>query len=104
MLEFKANMQRIKKDDISNLYFITSANWEIVVIAKSFDVAVSSALEKMFKKMGKNLNLSPAIIAVDMTNYSINFSDEHSKVYSTAMVLSDIGMHDLSKKFKKLLP
>lgn len=97
-------MIRIKNDDISNSYFVTSADWEIVVISTSFDKATSKALEEMFKKMGKNLKLSPAIITVDMTNYSINFSENHSKVYSTSMVLSDIGMHDLSKKFKKILP
>ncbi|MEE2975624.1 MAG: hypothetical protein VX343_04155 [Thermodesulfobacteriota bacterium] len=97
-------MNRIKEDDITNSYFITSANWEIVIISSSFDKAVSQALEKMFKEYGKFLQLSPAIIVIDMTNYSINFSEEHSKVYSTAMVLSDIGMHDLSKKFKKILP
>jgi hypothetical protein len=97
-------MRRIKSDDLTNSYFITSADWEITVISTSFDKAVSVGLEKMFEKMGKNLKLSPAIIVVDMTNYSINFSEEHSKVYSTSMVLSDIGMHDLSKKFRKIIP
>jgi len=96
-------MQRIKKDDITNSYFITSANWEITVLSKSFDMAVSEGLEKMFLSEGKNLNLSPAIIVIDMTNFSINFSDEHSKVYSTSSVLSDIGMHDLAKKFKSII-
>lgn len=97
-------MDRIKLDDISNTYFITSANWELTQIAKSFDDAVSIGLEKMFNKHGKELCLSPAIIVVDLTNYVINFSDDHTKVYSTALVLSDIGMHDLSKKFKKIIP
>lgn len=96
-------MQRVKKDDITNSYFVTSANWEITVLSKSFDRAVSTGLERMFASEGKSLNLSPAIIVIDMTNYSINFSDEHSKVYSTSSVLSDIGMHDLAKKFKSIV-
>jgi hypothetical protein len=97
-------MLRIKNDDITNCYFITSANWEIVIVSTSFDKAVSTALSKLFETYGKELNLSPAIIAVDTTNYCINFSDDHTKVFSTAMVLSDIGKHDLARKFKKIVP
>jgi hypothetical protein len=97
-------MFRIKTDDITNSYFVTSANWEIVVISTSFDKAVSTALSKLLDKYGKTLTLSPAIIAVDVTNYCINFSDDHTKVFSTAMILSDIGLHDLARKFKKIVP
>jgi hypothetical protein len=97
-------MLRLKKDDLTNSYFISSANWELTVISTSFDKAVSLGLEEMFKEYGKTLSLSPAIIVVDMTNFCINFSEDHAKVYSTSMVLSDIGMHDLSKKFKKIVP
>ena len=97
-------MLRLKKDDLTNSYFISSANWEVTVVSTSFDKAVSIGLEKMFAKYGKTLSLSPAIIVVDMTNFCINFSDEHTKVYSTSMVLSDIGMHDLSTKFRKIVP
>lgn len=97
-------MLRLKKDDLTNSYFISSTNWEVTVVSTSFDKAVSLAMEKMFKEYGKTLSLSPAIIVVDMTNFCINFSDEHTKVYSTSMVLSDIGMHDLAKKFRKIVP
>ena len=97
-------MFRIKSDDITNSYFVTSANWEIVVVSTSFDKAVSQALSELLDRYGKNLNLSPAIIAVDTTNYCINFSEDHTKVFSTAMVLSDIGLHDLARKFKKIVP
>jgi hypothetical protein len=97
-------MLRIKEDDISNTYFVTSADWEACVISTSFDKAVSKALSELFKEYGKSLKLSPAIIVVDTTNYCINFSEDHSKVFSTSMVLSDIGEHSLAKKFKKIIP
>tara|TARA_A100001011_G_C14002885_1_gene712182 strand:- start:418 stop:717 length:300 start_codon:yes stop_codon:yes gene_type:complete len=97
-------MLRIKEDDISNMYFVTSADWEACVVSTSFDKAVSKALSKLFKEYGKNLKLSPAIIVVDTTNYCINFSEDHTKVFSTSMVLSDIGEHSLAKKFKKIVP
>lgn len=97
-------MLRLKNDDLTNSYFISSANWEVTVISTSFDKAVSIGLEKMFQKFGKTLSLSPAIIVVDMTNFCVNFSDEHTKVFSTSMVLSDIGMHELSRKFKSIVP
>lgn len=97
-------MLRLKKDDLTNSYFITSANWELTVVSTSFDKAASMALEKMYEKYGKALSLSPAIIVVDMTNFCINFSDDHTKVFSTSMVLSDIGMHELSRKFKTIVP
>ena len=97
-------MLRLKQDDLTNSYFVTSANWEVLVISTSFDKAASLALEKMYDEYGKSLSLSPAIIIVDMTNFCINFSENHTKVYSTSMVLSDIGMHELSKKFKAIIP
>ena len=97
-------MLRIKKDDISNTYFVTSADWEACVISTSFDNAVSKALSELLMEYGRNLKLSPAIIVVDATNYCVSFSDDHTKVFSTSMVLSDIGEHDLAKKFKKIVP
>lgn len=96
-------MMRIRKDDFTNMYFVTSADWETTIVAKSFDEAASKSLISLFEEYGKSLSLSPAIIVVDMTNYSLNFSEAHSKIYSTSMILSDIGMHDLSKKFKNII-
>ena len=97
-------MFRIKEDDISNLYYVTSADWESMVIATSSDRAVSEAFEEIYEVLGDKINLSPAIIAVDLTNFVLTYSEDHVKVYSTSMVLSDIGLHDLAKKFKKIIP
>jgi hypothetical protein len=93
---------RVIENDIESLYHISSANWECTILEKSHDAAVSKSLENLFEIHGKNLNISPAIISINLTRYSVNFNQDHSKIYSTAMVLSDIGKHDLAKKFKKL--
>jgi len=89
-------------NDSLRTYFITSADWESVVSSGSFEEAASQALTEAFESLGKNLKLSPAIITVDMTNFSLNFSEKHTKVFNTSAVLADIGKHDLSKKFKNI--
>ena len=94
---------RIVENDIESMYHISSANWESVVLDTSHDRAVSKCMEDMFSIYGNDLNISPAIISVDMTRFALNFSEDHTKVYSTSMVLSDIGKHDLAKKFKKIM-
>lgn len=95
--------QRIIENDIESMYHISSANWESIIIETSHDKAVSKCMEDMFDIYGQNLNISPAIISVDMTRFSLNFNEDHTKIYSTSMVLSDIGKHDLAKKFKKIM-
>ena len=97
-------MIRIVNNDLSNMYFVTSANWEFCCESTSFIDAASLGLKSMFEKLGKNVNLSPAIIVINMSAYSVNFSDTHSKVFSTSEILSNLGMHDLAKKIKSILP
>lgn len=93
---------RIISNDIESSYHVSSANWECNIVERSHDKAVSRALENMFDLYGQNLNISPAIISIDLTRFSIDFNEDHTKIYSTAMVLSDIGKHDLAKKLKKI--
>lgn len=97
-------MIRLIKNDIESTYFVTSANWEVCCVASSFDEASSKGLSQVLAEFGKECELSPAIIVVNASAYSLNFSDIHSKIYSTSKVLSDIGMHNLAKKIKKVIP
>ena len=97
------NMFRIIEKDYLNQYFVTSSNWENTILASSSSEAVSRSLEIAFDQQGDRLLLSPAIIVVDMTNFCLNFSEDHTKVYSTELILHDIGRHDLAKKFKKII-
>lgn len=97
-------MFRIVKNDIKDFYFVTSADWEFSCESSSFNEAASTALTSMLNSFKKDLNLSPAIIVVNMSKYCVNFSESHSKVFSTSSVLSDIGMHELAKKIKTIMP
>jgi len=90
-------------EDYKQTFFVSSADWESVVRAPNYDEAASTALEENLNKNKKNLKLSPAIIVVNMTKYVEIFSDDCSKIFSTNMVLSNIGKHDLAKKFKKII-
>ena len=95
-------MIKLIKSDIKQTYFVTSADWESVIESTSFESAVSQSLEEAFNIIGKELNLSTAIIVVDMTNFCLNFNEEHTRVFSTPEILADIGRHDLAKTFKKI--
>lgn len=95
-------MIRVRKSDIKQTYFVTSADWESIIESNSFEAAVAEALEEAFKIIGDQLNLSTAIIAVDMTNFCLNFNKDHTKVFSTPEVLADIGKHELAKTFKRI--
>lgn len=96
-------MFRLNDSDLEKSFFVTSANWECIIVANTFDSAASRGLELAFANKGSSLSLSPAIIVIDMTSFSLNFNDEYTKVYSTEMILHDIGKHDLAKKFKTII-
>jgi hypothetical protein len=95
---------RIIDNDFESSYFVTSSDWECTTIASNHEEAASTCLEKMLKKYGDNLKISPAIISLNCTGYSLNFHEDHAKIASTAFILSNIGRHDLAKKLNKILP
>lgn len=96
-------MIRYQSDDFKSLYYITSADWEVVIEASSFNTAASRGLEEVYEDQGVMLKLSPAIIVIDLTGFSSNFNDDYTKIFSTSLVLSDIGLHELARKFKKII-
>ena len=96
-------MIRYQSDDFKSLYYITSADWEVVIEASSFNIAASRGLEEVYEDQGVMLKLSPAIIVIDLTGFSSNFNDDYTKIFSTSLVLSDIGLHELARKFKKII-
>jgi len=97
-------MFRVKSDDISILYYVTSSDWESIVISTSFERAASVAFEEVYDELGNKMNLSPAVIVVDLSNFCLTFSEDHAKVFATSMILADVGLHDLAKKFKNIIP
>ena len=95
-------MFKLSENDFERTYYITSADWEAVVSSPSSEEASASALREAFMNEGDNLKLSPAIIVIDMTSFSLNFNNDHARVFKTSAVLADIGKHELSKKFKNI--
>ena len=70
----------------------------------SFEKAASAAFEEVYDELGNKMNLSPAVIVVDLSNFCLTFSEDHAKVFKTSMILADIGLHQLAKKFKNIVP
>jgi len=79
-------MFRIKNDDISILYYVTSSDWESIIISTSFEKAASMAFEEVYNELGDKMNLSPAVIVVDLSNFCLTFSEDHAKELTTSMI------------------
>ena len=97
-------MFRIKTEDVSNLYYVTSSDWESIIVSTSAEKAATEAFEEVYAELEEHTNLSPSIIVVDLTNFSLTFSEEHAKIFPTTLILSDAGLHNLAHKFKKIIP
>ena len=97
-------MFRFKEDDISNIYYVTAADWESIIISTNYEKAAVAAFEEIYDKLGEDMNLSPAVIVVNVTGFSETISEDNAKILPTGMILSDMGLHDLAKKLKKIIP
>lgn len=93
-----------KSDKEKSIFMVVSADWECINEAKSPEEAASLAVEEVYAKYEKNLNLSPTITTYNVSS-ALNGENLFETIIShyTPMVLSDIGMHELSKKYKNVL-
>jgi len=84
-------------------FFVSSANWESIQESTSHSEAASLGLEEALSQEGKNLKLSPGIITLNATDFSLNSDMDHAKVFKTSEILANIGKHSLSKKIKGII-
>lgn len=95
----------IRKTDSSNsIFYISCADWECVLVSDDPDEAAAIAMERANRKYGKYLNLSPTIKVVNV-NYAIDKMEilDDILVMYTPNVLANAGLHDLAKKYKKII-
>lgn len=76
-------------------YFrVSCSDWENIVVAKDFSDAANLGLKEMLEKFKKNLNLSFTIVVAKILENEIL-----TEFFYTPKVLSDIGLHKLSKEY-----
>lgn len=110
MLEFNSRRSYIdssmirKTDNSNSIFYISCADWECVLVSDDPDEAAAIAMERANKKYGKYLNLSPTIKVVNV-NYAIDKMEilDDILVMYTPNVLANAGLHDLAKKYKKII-
>ena len=93
-----------KSTSNKTLFYVVCADWESIVEAKDFEDAAALAIEKASEEYGRNLCLAPSMTAVDM-NFMYDSLDavEATNILYTPKVLANAGMHDLSKKYAKVI-
>ena len=93
-----------KANSKGDMFFVVCADWEGCIPAKNPSEAAAVAIELSYKKHGKNMCISPTISVMDLSGLHESFDAvEHIHVLYTPEVLANAGLHDLSKKFKKLI-
>lgn len=86
------------------LYLVISADWECINEAETPGESATLAIEEAYEKYGKNLNLAPTITTFSISSSldGVNFMDTIISHYTPA-VLSNAGLHNLSKSYKIIL-
>jgi len=87
-----------------NYYYVTCANWESCVEAKTPEEAATIAMEEAHKEYGGKMCLSPTVSVMDMSSTQESFDlVENLHFLFAPKVLANAGLHELSKKFKSLI-
>lgn len=86
------------------IYYVTCADWETIAISSSHDDAATIAVEEIFKKRGKQMVLAPHIATVDMKSTVDQFDlDNNCEFHDTVRILSNAGLHESAKKYRKII-
>ena len=93
-----------KSEKGESLFYVVCADWEAIVDAKDENEAAAIAIEEANSAYGKNLCLSPSMTVVNMRlMYDSLDAVESTNILYTPKVLANAGMHDLSKKYSKII-
>ena len=87
------------------LYYVTSADWEVVIESDTAENAMVRGLEKMFEDYDKDFELAPTILAFDLTamSFSVEELEEFCYLGYTPTILADAGQHKLSKQYEQII-
>lgn len=100
-------MIRVLENQEKKLYYVTSSDWESVVLAKDAIEAAGEALEEAFDTFGDRLNLSSCINVINCSDLHEKYITEPEQVefdiFYVPSVLADIGKHKLSKQLDEII-
>ena len=93
-----------KSDRKDTLFYVVCADWESIITARDENDAAAFAIEEAHNEYGKNLCLAPSMTVIDMDfMYSSLDAVEATNILYTPKVLANAGMHDLSRKYAKVI-
>jgi len=100
-------MIRILENQDKKLYYVSSSDWESVVLAKDAIDAVGEAFEEAFDVFGENLNLSSCAKVINCSELQEKQLPEPEQVefdmFYVPSVLADIGKHKLSNQLDEII-
>ena len=96
-------MIRVLENQDKKLYYVSSSDWESVVLAKD---AIEDAGEA-FDVFGDNLNLSSCVKVINCSGlqekHLIEMDQVEFDMFYVPSVLADIGKHKLSKQLDEII-
>jgi hypothetical protein len=87
-------------NQITQKFFVSSADWEIVVDHTNHKKAVLSAMIMAFKKFGKNLLVSTVIMVRDEESMLLDDVTK-AEFFATHKIFKSLGLKKLSQNFKE---
>ena len=95
----------IRKSDRENtLFYVVCADWESIVTANDESDAAAISIEEAHREYGKDLCLAPSMTVMNMDfMYDSLDAVEATNILYTPKVLANAGMHDLSRKYAKVI-
>tara|TARA_Y100000592_G_C5482355_1_gene326438 strand:- start:5860 stop:6162 length:303 start_codon:yes stop_codon:yes gene_type:complete len=95
----------LKKDNPGDAsFFVSCANWEVVLQACSHEDAATLAVDEVHKEISERMMLAPYITTVNLSEVSKQFDlDICSEMHDTIKILSNAGLHESARKYKKII-
>ena len=100
-------MIRTLENQDKKLYYVSSSDWECVVLSKDAIEAAGEAFEEAFDTFGQNLNLSSCVKVINCSGLQEKHLVESEQVefdlFYVPSILADIGKHKLSKQLDEIV-
>ena len=100
-------MIRVLENQEKKLYYVSSSDWECVVLAKDAIEAAGEAFEEAFDVFGEDLNLSSCVKVINCSElhekYLLEPEQVEFDIFYVPSVLADIGKHKLSKQLDEII-
>ena len=100
-------MIRTLENQDKKLYYVSSSDWECVVLSKDAIEAAGEAFEEAFDTFGQNLNLSSCVKVMNCSGLQEKHLIEPEQVefdlFYVPSILADIGKHKLSQQLDEII-